>query len=115
MSDQIDALKAENDLLRRTIGQVSSQFATLVKQRDDIANACHSLLERNEWLETKGNERVKFLNDRLISISKNYNELNQSSKRHISILEARIEKLEAQKKRLRKQKKDALAKLRDAK
>lgn len=106
MSDKLHALKAENELFR-------SQFATLVKQRDEMANTCNSLLERNEWLETQGRERIKFLNDRLISISKNYNELNQSSKRHISILEARIEKIETQKKRLRKQKKDALAKLRE--
>jgi hypothetical protein len=106
MSDHLLALKAENELFR-------SQFATLIKQRDEMANACNALLERNEWLETKGNERVKFLNERLISISENYNELNKSSKRRISMLEDRIEKIEAQKKKLRKEKKEALEKLRE--
>lgn len=104
MSNQLHALKAENELFR-------SQLATIV----NVANDCHALLKRNEWLESKANDRAKFLNERLINISKNYNELNHSSKRHISILEARIEKLEAQKKKLRKEKRDALAKLRDAK
>ena len=106
MSDQLHTLKAENELFR-------SQFATLIKQRDEMANTCNALLERNEWLETQGRERIKFLNERLISISKNYNKLNQSSKRDISFLENKIEELEAQKKRLRKQKKNALAKLRE--
>jgi uncharacterized protein YoxC len=70
-----------------------------------IINACNALLAENDRLTIKCNETKEFLTARVIGISKNYNDLNVSSRKQIANLEKKIERLEAKVKKMRLAKK----------